>query len=417
MIKKLFFPSPHWRSLRDSVDPARISGSLGRLRTALFLIGCLALIGAVGFAAITPPTVEPSRLAKIPHMDSTPGGQHQRDSQRYRETLRQANINQAEEANSSGQSFVSSPEGLPEQLPRPAVDPLPGAVGDERDAIAANAEVARQIAETAQMSQDMELRPLPEIREFPGPEDDANPFLADILRQMGAIARATEIPGIVSVTLHGPSAEPSTDENSVDGDDAARLIRISAGTVLAGEILTQIDSDVPAPVAVRLLAGAAAGSILIGEFKTLPRQNGVAIEFASLTHPQGVETGVMAMAVDPLSRSASLAGEVDPRPVARYGPTMLSAFVGGFAQNAARPGVTLFDSASGIFAASGKPTMRDNVIAGIGQAANLAASDYADNAPDSARIRLFAGDRIGILFLTPVQISLEQAGADDEYRR
>ena len=124
------------RSLRRTAgDPSEQAGSreasspqaantkpkLVRLRSRKALvIGAAALgIGGAGYFALSDVAEVPSRLARVPEMDTTPGGQRQRESERYRETLQTANELNAENAGRAGSSFIPIPEDLTESINPP----------------------------------------------------------------------------------------------------------------------------------------------------------------------------------------------------------------------------------------------------------------------------------------------------------
>ena len=124
------------KSLRQTADdPSEQTGSreasspqaektkpkLVRLRSRKALvIGAAALgIGGAGYFALSDVAEIPSRLARVPEMDTTPGGQRQRESERYRETLQAANELNAENAGRAGSSFIPIPEDLTESINPP----------------------------------------------------------------------------------------------------------------------------------------------------------------------------------------------------------------------------------------------------------------------------------------------------------
>ena len=124
------------KSLRQTADdPSEQTGSreasspqaektkpkLVRLRSRKALvIGTAALgIGGAGYFALSDVAEVPSRLARVPEMDTTPGGQRQRESERYRETLQAANELNAENAGRAGSSFIPIPEDLTESINPP----------------------------------------------------------------------------------------------------------------------------------------------------------------------------------------------------------------------------------------------------------------------------------------------------------
>ena len=84
------------------------------------VIGAVALgIGGTGYFALSDGAEVPSRLARVPPMDTTPGGQRQRESERYQETLQVANELNADDAVRAGSSFIPIPEDLTESINPP----------------------------------------------------------------------------------------------------------------------------------------------------------------------------------------------------------------------------------------------------------------------------------------------------------
>ena len=413
-----------WLKSRMLFGELRLAASLGPFRMAAALAVACGLLGALGFLALAPQKADPSRLARVPNIDSTPGGQRQRVSPSYRETLRTANVSQAAEADRTGASFVSIPEGLPEQTRRPRPPSQSGAARDgaapDHGLSDADFQAAQRIALAAGRSaaNGGPSRSLPhseKISDAGGAvpashrEPADNPFHAAILRQMNAISRGMAVPEPVSVELIADANDPDMAwaAQSADGSAAARPEQpppaaIAAGTVFEAETVSEVDSDVPAPVAVRVRSGPAAGSILIGGFQTNSLANGFVMEFGTLVTPTGRETAVRAVAVDLHTRGFTVASEVQARPIQRFGPMLVSSLVSGFAANASRPALTLFTGANGVIAATEKSGLGENLAAGAGQAAAQASAEFAANAPKTARIRLFAGEPVGIMFLTPV---------------
>ena len=105
----------------SSPQAADTKPKLVRLRSRKALvIGAAALgIGGAGYFALSDVAEIPSRLARVPEMDTTPGGQRQRESERYRETLQTANELNAENAGRAGSSFIPIPEDLTESINPP----------------------------------------------------------------------------------------------------------------------------------------------------------------------------------------------------------------------------------------------------------------------------------------------------------
>ena len=90
-----------------------------RSRKALAVGAAVLGVGGAGYFALSDVAKVPSRLVRVPPMDTTPGGQRQRESERYRETLQTANEMNAENAGRAGSSFIPIPEDLTESINPP----------------------------------------------------------------------------------------------------------------------------------------------------------------------------------------------------------------------------------------------------------------------------------------------------------
>lgn len=377
------------------------------------------MIGMVAYFLQVPDNLPPSRLERVPTIDSTPGGEHQRESEQYRETLHSSNLTQANKAKESGASFMPVPEALPKKIP----SELPQIQFSREAAEAEISLTAQQVADRVAAATTTEAQRIETERTYSqaksdqlfeavGPTqpasvaDDENPYHALILRQMSAITRATEVNGQLSVELFTNDqdqiglVEPQDEMTEAPVD----VHRLSSGMILAGEMVTLIDSDVPSPVTVRVTSGPIKDGVLIGRFGLNGNGKVVTIEFNRLVLPKGKEFPVQAIAIDPFTQGGAIRGDIDHRPFQRYGPMLVSSFISGFANHATRPATTFSNIAGGLLVTSDKPSVKDNLIAGVGQAANAAATQFVESAPKTSRIRIYPGETISLLLLSPIQI-------------
>lgn len=407
--------------LRRGLVFREISAYASRLiRIFIVLVIVIVLVGTIAYFAFSSPPPEPSRLARVPNIDSTPLGERQQISQSYQETLRSSNINEAEEANRLGNSFISVPEGLPEQLnSKPPVKPQVAPIEDgapQTDFEAAQL-VAKAIESSARQSfnNSRSTVSIQEDGKVPlqsSPQKgDENPYHSAILRQMNAITSTLEIPGLDNVEwiaqangadMAWPRVPISDKETPQDSTEY-----ISTGSILRGELITLIDSDISAPVAVKLKSEPLAGDILLGNFAANHLAKSAVIEFRKLSRPGGDEIEVEAIAIDPYTRGGAVQGNVTQRPIQRYGPMLVSSFVSGFAASAQNPAMSLLNTANGIIAQSEKPSIENNLMSGLGRAADKAATDLENTSPKTPRIQIYPGTEIDILFLSSVSISIK----------
>ena len=393
-------------------------------------LGFATVIGFAAFQATKPTPTSPSRLERVPNMDATPGGERQQESRRYRETLHSSNLAQADEADRLGDSFLAVPEALPERTDQQT--PLVLSVDEGKnstDLEESKLPVAEQIAAaTYTEAQQTQIRQVKSNTMVAATETDISPnsstntnrsnrmeeypYRAAILQQMSAVAQTMEISGLRSVELIPDSngsemawAILSNTRSKTIATNTANLLTIAAGTILEGESVTLIDSDLTSPVVVRIEGKPLDGAVLIGRFSASHSTGGISIEFNRLAMPDGREIAVQAIAIDNASLGGAVQGHVDSRLLQRYGPMLISSFVSGFAASASQPSMTVFNTANGFAATSERANIRDSLIAGAGQAANAAAADFESTAPKSPRIRICPNETISVLVLSPISIS------------
>ena len=397
---------------------------VGRRHVAAMLI--IAVLGGGVLLALDPAETDQSRLARVPMMDTTPGGVRQRESEKYRETLRTANVANAEEARRSGNSFVSVPEGLRRLSREPGRLPMAPWSAPENPIVpeASSMEITPDTVEGSKPSiamptvrfDESESRSAVTVPVQPylqAVERSGNPNAAMMLRQMGAISSGMSVPEPVAVEFKLESTRrlarsPNPEFNRATGN--SEPIIVPAGTVMRAETVTMLDSDSPSPAVVRLVSGRLSGWTMTGAFESIPNARGMAIGFDTLSSPSGVESAVNAIAIDGSTHGSTVAASFDARLFERYGPMLASSFVSGFADNASRPSVSLAGTASTILGTMERPTFEESLHAGFGETAGKLTSDIASVVPTGPRIALGAGSSIGILFVSTARVHAEPQG-------
>ena len=405
--------------------PGKGTARQRRILAALVIAGA----AAAGYASFGLRELDPSRLSRIPGINSTPGGARQAESEHYRQTLMDANSINADAAAETGSSYISIPEALPERIDQS--NPATGSGHGEAavtilppDPVAAANSIPTGIGGRF-LREDDELpakpdRMLTERVANSGEQPGADSHTEAMIRQMAAIARGMAIgtpEGVVLIreddTVRGEAVaalDSGAVKNEAGPEGSGRIrssgdvIRIPAGAVLHGETLTTLTSDLPSPVVVEVSAGPLAGSRLVGSFSVSETAGGMAVRFVRLSRRNGVEVGIDAIAIDGFDSRALLSGEVNSRLFERFGPGILASLVSGFAESASRPRVELAGIGDSIVAATGKSTARESLIAGVGRAAEQVAVDLSARVPAAPEIILPAGHPVGILFLTFAEI-------------
>ncbi|MCY4542193.1 MAG: DotG/IcmE/VirB10 family protein [Rhodobacteraceae bacterium] len=79
----------------------------------------MTLAGGLVYLGFASQEGQKSHIARLPNLDATPGGERQRESAQYQDTLRAANDLNLERARSEGNSFVLVPEAIPRLVETP----------------------------------------------------------------------------------------------------------------------------------------------------------------------------------------------------------------------------------------------------------------------------------------------------------
>lgn len=422
-----------------------------------------AAVGAA-FLALDGGTDHPSRLARVPAMDSTPGGQRQRESERYQERLRSANEANAEEARRSERSHIPIPEDLtesrvrdfgdsaarqpqPEDLPAEPEPPAgPSATHSVSEAGTADSPAERRAdavgpAAQAPSSSEAESDLQTTEPELPEPSGYAVEALGGrplnerrvtaIIAQMNAIARGIGVSPPKSEILlpnsggipNGESPQAAARSKSADdagtrNDAAAPAAQpsgigtidsgstVPAGTILYGQVVNSVDSDNPGPVVAEITDAPLEGHKLIGRIAAPGSGGGFAVSFDTLVRPDGAALPVAAIALDGLNGSAAVASRTDRRILQRYGALFASTFVSEYARSAGSTGSSTIIADGSVVSTSAKPSRKESLHAALGSAGAQLAADLAANAPRGPRTVLLAGHPIGILFLETARPSV-----------
>ncbi|MDE0531977.1 MAG: hypothetical protein OXI01_11105 [Albidovulum sp.] len=248
-------------------------------RTAILLAVVLAGSGASAYFAWRDAEMPPSGLPRVPFLDSTPGGERQRESDRYRETLQTANEINANAAEEKGDSFISTPEATLEELAavpakehapwnrglpgKPALGqskPEPGKGPGRHLGINAAGSRERPASVGAEDPVEVEDSPYPDL--FPG--------------RMNALAGAMSIAAPAGRELKTPDSRPFDAEvsekipGSVEsiGAEATDALKIPAGEMLYAETPAAVDSRRQAPAAAVVAQGPLAESRPVGGLST-----------------------------------------------------------------------------------------------------------------------------------------------------
>lgn len=409
-----------------------------KMSTKIVLLGGAGMLAlAFGLTFSGADATSQSVVQKPPAMDATPGGAVQAENERFQESLRSSNDQRAETAAERGVTFLPTPEVLLEPIAEEEaaetvapVTAIPSPVEEEPEAV----EVTRRpIAPPPPVVRPVEAQPT--VTPIPvaadtapaavEQEEEKNPFLQNMIGQMGAVTAAQELPvsakvefEIEEVPVEAPvmgggaadasaaaGADPSLyADNPLLGGGAAisgENLMLKPGDVIYGETLTSVNSDAPSPILVEITAGDLKGARLIGEFSVPEGDDRMVVSFSRMTLEDGTTIGINAFAVDGRSAETAVASDIDRRYVSRYAPVFAATFLSAMAAAASIPGQQIEEETGNIVME--EATREQAAWAGVAAGTETIAADIANHAPKGPLITLRDGYPVGILFIDPVE--------------
>lgn len=444
----------------------QLSGSMlvsgGRLRrlAAFAVVIILVSVGAVYMFGHD--RMSDSHLWSIPTMNSTPGGDRQRESRQYQATVMEANDQNLQVAHQDGLSHLPIPESVPESVQTDvssgilpwmeSVDMIPpenadenpsteSAIGDQslstsddvpESAAAPKSGLDELLGITtggiAPESSDQDVvtgleiatarSEFPPLRDGSFSQSDSFGIVGsrhferqqqhhdDILAQMSTIAAGMAVGPMAGRVLIAANAG-ETGEKAGSGSTGQEHVhrpayRIHAGDILYGSVIIGAESENNLPVVAQIDSGELEGFRLVGSFSISGNNDGMLLSFDTLIDLNGSEYPTRAYAIDGYTGSGSVISRLDQRVMARYGPIMAASFITGLAQSAATPRTIILNSFGNQTVVQEEPAMRNSIYAGIAAASGQVREDLLNSAPRGPRIMIDAGHPIGILFLESV---------------
>ncbi len=373
-----------------------------RLRTA-FGILCVFGILSAGLSAYWSDGRQPRPIggsSRAPGLDPTPGGEVQKDSADYRETLIAANDAGSETALTGQGSYLPTVEALPEAVEdRPAPEPAAaGMFSEEMPAAApeslwAAAELSGPVpydSETAAHGASLPPAPatadpmldfLTALAERPVPRMGTRSFAEAEAAPPQALTQALTSSAAAPVVPGGAPADTG----------------IRPGDLLHAEMLHSLNSDFPGPAVAEISEGRWRGARVVGDFTPKPAEGGLLLRFSELALPDGRILPIEAWGLSPWTGQTLTRSRLEPRWPARFGPTGLAGLLSGAAAVAAAGGQRLIASGDNPVLVR-DPGEREIIAAGVSSALGAVRRSLADSTPVGPRILLEAGSPVVLLF-------------------
>ena len=181
---------------------------------------------------------------------------------------------------------------------------------------------------------------------------------------------------------------------------AVDKVIVSAGSIIYGQLMNQLNSDLPGPVLVSLLSGPFAGGRAIGQLEV--RQEYLVLTFNKVIK-DGVVYQVEGVALDEETTLTGHRSDIDRHYFTRIILPAAAEFLTGYAAAVAETGTsTTTDGGGGQVQETPEPDGEEQVYAGMEEAADQVSEILDEEAERPITVHLDKGTTLGILFLDSV---------------
>ena len=383
-----------------------------RLRPVVLAATVMAVMAilAVGLLGTIQPALQPAAPPPaVPVLEATPGGDEQRRSPAYQESVEAANDAGTQTALAEGaDAFLPTVESLSspvrERFVEPARNSLAGGLSRSGQAAVAvqppDEAAAWQLAEEAAPFEQFEpLPPIPATGGFA--PDVAGEALNPMLEHLTALAERP-MPRMGSQSFAAPRAPQAPPAPAVLAgpvpEDSLQRLGLRVGDMARARMLNGLNSDLPGPAIAEIVEGPLAGSRVSGSFSTMRSAAGLALDFSTISLPDGRDLPISAIGLSPWTGGKVTRSRLDPRYAQRYGGLVFSGAITGATGAITGSGTHTTVSNGTVIVERDEATRHQIIAAGLGQAAGAVASDLASRIPDGALIELDRGAPIVVLF-------------------
>lgn len=175
---------------------------------------------------------------------------------------------------------------------------------------------------------------------------------------------------------------------------------VQAGTIAYAQILTEANSDVPGPVLAEVASGPFVGGRAIGQFQVA--QEHLVLQFSRIVK-DGKEYPIQGFALDPGTTLPGIVSRIDNHYFQRVFLPAAARFVQGFADAATRTASeTVVTSGTVVTTNQNKLNTKEQVFEGMNRGAQEVSRVLEQGAQRPRTVIVYAGTRIGLLFLSSV---------------
>lgn len=292
---------------------------------------------------------------------------------------------------------VMADEEPEETAPAPEVVPMVQPVRPQAQAVRTDPEAPKRLA--AQMRVIMAAQAPMNSRVAP---ITAVPSGYTLMKKAEAEAAAQQERQMATMQTAGMS---QTDVNGNPVGQVDKVI-VSAGSIVYGQLMNQLNSDLPGPVLVSLLSGPFAGGRAIGQLEV---KNDYMILTFTKVIKDGVVYQVQGVALDEATTLTGHRTDIDRHYFTRVILPAAAEFIKGYAGAAAETATTSTTTpGGGVVQDNPSPDAREQVFAGVEEGADQLSDILEDEADRPVTVHLDKGTTLGILFIESVTTASAQ---------
>lgn len=410
-------PDPHINLPDDDIDAEAVENNRAKanlseawkekpvFRLMVIVIPVLVvLVVVIGLWNMTHSTIDPSQVSKAPPSAPAPGEQNL--SPAYKEALQEDAAQRAEIARQTGQSAIPTPiadtQNKIQDADKPS-DPLEKWRGREPEA-----PTPQPIPQPTPVP--VQQPPAQPVQ--PAPPPDTNGMSQAMIAQIKSLTESWQPKPVtmVKVPEDKPPEKAAENGNNNGGNQQASNAPmdqqiespaiVSAGTVLYGELLTEANSDIPAPILVQILSGPLKGARAIGSFQST--EDYIILGFQTVIMDDKEYKGEI-VALDPATTSAGLVTDVDRHYFTRYILPAAASFISGVGKAVSDTNSTTTITGNSIVITKDKIKWKDQVKQGLGESASTVADALKKESDRPPTVKVEVGTPIGLMFVTSLR--------------
>ncbi|MDR1086124.1 MAG: hypothetical protein LBP22_15010 [Deltaproteobacteria bacterium] len=315
----------------------------------------------------------------------------------YNRLIEEQNESEAAAAEKDGESYVPTPVGGHRNHPK-SPDPKPDSKSELSAKPLTAAAQNQKPAETPVAPQPQQrheaVQHLPEPVPVQSPKTEPDPGRRKaVLDELKSLISRKDNPLSAPVVVLAESKPPVLSQPVIPG-----VPLIKTGDLLSAAMVLAVNSDIPAPVLAQVSNGPLKGAKLLGQFER--RESGAMLTFNRIIPVGAAPLLIDAVAVDPLTSTASVASHVDGHFFRRWGGLLASGFLEGFGTALGSRGSRVYTNGEILIEEQPGKTLADASLEALGQVGRTAGEQFKKGFDRPPTVHIRAGQTLGVLVLS-----------------